>query len=134
MPFLRFYGRAREPLFRSCGWRSPLVETRLEARQYATSGAPASSKQCLDLSSPANDFIRMRGDPARLAMIEPDSLQLWPDFLDKQEQSLLLSASLKKLDNATGSREERKRRRAWLKTLRPEDDAAGRSLPLDPIH
>ena len=119
--FLRFCTRASAVMGRSCEAASKrrfcpdrALQDSVLHRSYSAHRHLSSP---LNLASPANDLIRMNGSPDMLSGIDADSLRIWPSFLDKQEQETLLLASLKKLDDATGSREERKRRRQWLKSL-----------------
>lgn len=118
----RFHRVAKKASKRLC------ADFRPAARLLSTSSQAAAIPSHLDLSSPANTYIRKIGGPDMLDGVQPDSLKLWPDFLDKEEQKILLVASLRKLDDATGSREERKRRRRWLKGLRSDGEAKGEQI------
>ena len=71
------------------------------------------SRTRYDLSSPPNAYIRCSAKEA-LEGIPSDDLVLHPSFLDEDEQRVLLAASLMKLDSMAG-RDERKRKRNWIK-------------------
>lgn len=92
---------------------SPLPACR--HRSFQSAAPRLSSCQKVDLSSPKNEFIDLKlSSDARIQDIPPSDLEVYPNFLTSDEQQVLLTAALKKLDSMA-SREERKRRRDWNK-------------------
>lgn len=65
-----------------------------------------------------------------LVKLSPAPFLFYPAFLSQEEQSVLLSASLQKLDaSLTPSREVRKRRKAWRAEVTNDASAASDFLP-----
>ena len=99
----------------------------------STSASPGfQATSCrLNLASPPDNGYISASNPAtleRLKSADPDELQIWPDFLNEQDQRVLLGAALKKLDATVGGREERKRRREWIKREKMQGELVGAPL------
>jgi len=73
----------------------------------------APSGLCDFATSPLVDLTRLSAETQTNPAL-PRDFQLFPNFLNLEEQHILLSCALKKLDEVMGmSREARKRRRQW---------------------
>lgn len=68
-----------------------------------------------DLSCPIRVTSKDCATLDHIAAVSPDDLVVYPEFLTPDEQEVLLGAGLKKLESGIGSREERKRKKDWLK-------------------
>lgn len=92
---------------------SPLLAW--QRRSFCSSLPRYSTVKKVDLSSQKNDYIAVNVvNDASIRAIPSSDLEVYPDFLSSDEQRVLLSAALKKLDSMA-SRDERKRRREWNK-------------------
>lgn len=106
------------------------TSSRRTSSSAALPGSPSPSSR-LNLASPSDNGYITVSNPAvleRLGGADPDELQIWPTFLDEKEQRVLLGAALKKLDATVGGREERKRRREWLKREKLQGELVGALL------
>lgn len=97
----------------ACRNPTPLLPRR--HRSFHCTASTRSNIEKVDLSSPKNDYIGLKlSSNASIYSIPSNDLEVYPNFLTSDEQQVLLTAALKKLDSMA-SRDERKRRRDWNK-------------------
>ena len=86
------------------------------------------SGACDITTSPLVDLFHLSPETTTHPSFRAD-FQLFPNFLTLDEQRVLLSTSLKKLDEVVGlSREARKRRRIWQAELHSQNNSPTESV------
>lgn len=116
--------------------RQPHLHTGLYSiGQRRLSGGRPSPVPCDITTSPLIDLTRLSPETRARSSLQND-FQLFPNFLNSEEQHVLLSCALKKLDEVIGlSREARKRRREWQhhQAQMSQSPTNGTTLPVDSL-